>query len=196
MACPTTKDRIIAAAMDITQAKGARHLTIDAVTLKSGLSKGGVLYHFPTKTALLEGLISQTVQHSRTQIETYRSAIADAPNPTLRAFVQWLVAILDQKQSLPTALLAASAENPELLEPVREKFADLWQRIRDEATDLPTVQVIWCALNGVHYLEMFQLAPDGTAQLRNCLTQIATMISNLPQTPPQNPPQEAPSDAV
>jgi len=181
MADTSTKDRIIAAAMDITQAKGARHLTIDAVTVKSGLSKGGVLYHFPSKTALLEGLISQTVLQFRAQIQSYRSALADAPNPTLRALVQWLTAILDQKQSLPTALLAARAEDSELLKPVRDEFDDLWQMIRAEATDLTTVQVIWCALSGIHYLEMFQLAPDGTPQLRDCLAQIALMISNLPE---------------
>jgi len=105
----------------------------------------------------------------------------DVPNPTLRALVQWLASMLDQKQSLPTALLAASAEDPELLNPVRDEFGNLWQMIRAEATDLPTVQIMWCALNGIHYLEMFELAPDGTPQLRDCLAQIASMISDLPE---------------
>jgi len=177
----TTKDRIIAAAMDITQAKGARHLTIDAVTVKTGLSKGGVLYHFPSKTALLEGLVKQTVLQFSAQIQAYRCVMVGAPNPTLQALVQWLACMLDQKQSLPTALLAASAEDPELLKPVRAEFDNLWQMIRAEATDLPTVQIMWCALNGVHYLEMFQLAPDGTRQLRDCLAHIASMISDLPE---------------
>ncbi len=181
MASITTKDRIIAAAMDITQAKGARHLTIDAVTVKTGLSKGGVLYHFPSKTALLEWLVKRTVLQFGTQIRTYRSAMVDAPNPTLQALVQWLACMLEQKQSLPIALLAASAEDPELLNPVRDEFDNLWQMIRAEATDLPTVQIMWCALSGVHYLEMFQLAPGGKRQLRDCLARIASMISDLPE---------------
>ncbi len=181
MVATSTKDRIIAAAMDITQTKGARHLTIDAVTVKSGLSKGGVLYHFPSKAALLDGLINQAVLQFRAQIQSYRDNLAGAPNPTLQALVQWLTAILDQKQSLPTALLAASAEDPELLKPVRDAFDDLWRMIQAEATDQSTVLVIWCALSGIHYLEMFRLAPDGTAQLRECLTQITSMLKYLPE---------------
>jgi len=181
MAGGTTKDRIIAAAMDITQAKGARHLTIDAVTVETGLSKGGVLYHFPSKMALLEGLVKQTVLQFDTEIRCYRSKMVDAPNPTLQALGQWLTSMLEQKESLSMALLAAGAENPELLNPVRCEFDNLWQMIRAEATDLPTVQVIWCAFSGAHYLKMFQLAPGGKPQLRDCLAQIALMISDLPK---------------
>ena len=38
---------------------GARALTLDAVAAEAGVSKGGVLYHFATKRALIDGLIAR-----------------------------------------------------------------------------------------------------------------------------------------
>ena len=38
---------------------GAQKLTLDAVAAESGVSKGGVLYHFATKRALVDGLLER-----------------------------------------------------------------------------------------------------------------------------------------
>ena len=38
---------------------GAQRLTLDAVAAESGVSKGGVLYHFATKRALVDGLLER-----------------------------------------------------------------------------------------------------------------------------------------
>ena len=40
---------MIQAAYRVVELRGATSLTIDAVAAESGLSKGGVLYHFPNK---------------------------------------------------------------------------------------------------------------------------------------------------
>ena len=37
------------------------HLSLDAVARRAGLSKGGLLYTFPTKAKLLEALVEQHV---------------------------------------------------------------------------------------------------------------------------------------
>jgi len=174
-----TKDRIIAAAMSITSCKGARHLTIDAVTSETGLSKGGVLYHFPSKTALLEGLVSHTIRQVRLRLDHHLATLANTSNPTLRATVMLLTDVLEGTLSLPVALLAASAENPDLLLPVREEFRLIWARIQSETGDVASAFVIWSALEGLHYMNMFDLAPEGKTQLQQCLTQLTAMITKL-----------------
>ena len=50
-------DTIIDAAEVVVAEVGAAHMTLDAVAGKAGISKGGLLYHFPTKEALLEAMI-------------------------------------------------------------------------------------------------------------------------------------------
>lgn len=176
----STKDRIIHAAMDITHNEGARHLIIDAVTVKTGLSKGGALYHFPSKNALLEGLALHTLARVREQIDARVSRSQDRPNATLHALSGLLGDVLDDALTLPVALLAASAENPERLKPVRAEFQGIWQAIRSETTNEPRAMVIWCAIGGMHFLNMFSLTPGGKAQLTQCLTELKAMIDALP----------------
>ena len=62
MTINTTQQSIIAAARRIVQRDGVAHLTIEALAREAGLSKGGVLYHFPTKDSLIEGMITSFLE--------------------------------------------------------------------------------------------------------------------------------------
>lgn len=177
----TTKDRILAAAIAVTSREGARHLTIDAVTVKSGLSKGGVLYHFPSKAALLEGLIAHVLSQMRTRLEHHRTAIIDHPCPTLGAMIRVFRDVLDGTLSLPVALLAAGAENPALLDPARAEYDRLWQVMRSETGDEIQAFLLWSALEGLYHFDVFDLAPNGQEQLRTCLNRLEKMVSELPR---------------
>ncbi len=83
----TTQQSIIAAARRIVQRDGVAHLTIEAVAREAGFSKGGVLYHFPTKETLIEGMI-----HSF--LEEFEHDLASAliqeqgPGRWLRAYIR------------------------------------------------------------------------------------------------------------
>lgn len=45
---------ILQVACRLVRKLGASHLTLDAVAKEAGVSKGGLLYHFPTKEALIQ----------------------------------------------------------------------------------------------------------------------------------------------
>jgi len=66
MAYRNSKRSVIleAAARRVAQS-GAAHLTIDAVAKEAGISKGGLLYHFPSKEALLVGMLEQLLASAR-----------------------------------------------------------------------------------------------------------------------------------
>lgn len=179
-AAKTTKERIVEAAMHIARTKGAGHLTIDAVTVQSGLSKGGVLYHFPSKKALLEGLVAYMVSTVGAHLDAHYQRCQDGPNPTLHALAGLLGDILEDRLSVPVALLAAGAEDPELLEPARVKFNKTWWNIESETADVPRALVIWSAIEGVHYMDLLGMAPEGRPLLRKCLAQLEIMIEELP----------------
>lgn len=177
----TTKECIIKAAMSIARIKGARHLTIDAVTIKAKLSKGGVLYHFPSKNALLIGLVAHMISTMRGRLDAHRKHFESGPNPTLHALTAILEDILEDRLSVPIALLAAGAEDPELLEPARTEINNIWQSIKSETTDVPHALVIWSALEGLHYMDLLGIAPEGRALSRQCLNQLKIMIKDLPE---------------
>ena len=61
------RDRIITAALELAHRDGFDALTFDTLAEHVGLSRGGVIYHFRTKTELLEGIAAAFLERWRTQ---------------------------------------------------------------------------------------------------------------------------------
>ncbi|NGN43136.1 helix-turn-helix transcriptional regulator [Mesorhizobium sp. CGMCC 1.15528] len=60
-AARNSRGGILSVAETILAESGGSALTIDAVAKAAGLSKGGVLYHFPSKASLIEALIDRSI---------------------------------------------------------------------------------------------------------------------------------------
>lgn len=58
MSRPSGKEQIVHAAMRVADAGGMTAVTIDAVAAEAQITKGGLLYHFPNRAALLLGIHS------------------------------------------------------------------------------------------------------------------------------------------
>lgn len=81
---PSSRDRILDASERLVAQTGASHLTLDAVAQSAGVSKGGLLYHFPTKEALLEGMVERHIGAvERRMAELQSSSDGRAANPVL-----------------------------------------------------------------------------------------------------------------
>ena len=59
MSAPDTKTRILTAAEQVVLERGVPALTLDAVAEAAGLSKGGLIYHFESKEALIRAMIAR-----------------------------------------------------------------------------------------------------------------------------------------
>ena len=54
---PKARAAILAAARRIVATRGAGHLTFESLSEESGVTRGGITYHFPSKESLLKGLV-------------------------------------------------------------------------------------------------------------------------------------------
>ena len=72
----STRDRILDAFTGLLIDQGERAATLENVAVEAGLSKGGLLYHFGTKDALVQGLLTRLGDLVATDIEQIRSAPA------------------------------------------------------------------------------------------------------------------------
>lgn len=54
---PAARDKVLDAFARILVTQGERAATFDAVAAEAGVSKGGLLYHFASKQALVDGLL-------------------------------------------------------------------------------------------------------------------------------------------
>ena len=112
-----TRARILGAAEDLSCEVGPAHLSIEAVAARAGVSKGGLLYHFPTKQALLRALVSEHVDGLRRAMAA-RGCCGELPLAQARAYLGVMRDKLDAAGARP-GLFAAIAEDPEFIAPLR-----------------------------------------------------------------------------
>lgn len=162
-----SKPAILAAAATIVAQKGASNLTLDAVAAEANLSKGGLLYHFPNKAALLEGMLEHLIE---TMIE--RSAEHKARNEGKDGLALQAHILIEQSQ--PTeeraqgmAILAAAAEQPELLAKAKEHLLSIAKEVTAEADNQALALVLFFATEGLRFMDMLQLMPLTTNQRKN-----------------------------
>jgi AcrR family transcriptional regulator len=69
-----TRDRLVDAFAEIVVGSGARSATLEAVAAAAGVSKGGLLYHFGSKDALVDGLLERLRKLAAEDLEQMRTA--------------------------------------------------------------------------------------------------------------------------
>ncbi len=105
-----TRDRILQAARELVLEEGASRLTLDAVVVRAGLSKGAFLYHFKTKRDLFVTLIDEMIRAFDAVQANHERRFAGDPDPWLSSQVEAMPD--DEMQKMGAALLAAAAEDP------------------------------------------------------------------------------------
>lgn len=70
---PKARLRVLDAAERIVKARGAANLTYDELVQESGVSRGGITYHFPTKDDLLRALIARDLEQKRASMPACRT---------------------------------------------------------------------------------------------------------------------------
>lgn len=70
----SSRDRILDAYEDVLAVEGERYATLDTVAAKAGVSKGGLLYHFPSKDRLAGALCDRLLELAADDVEKMRAA--------------------------------------------------------------------------------------------------------------------------
>jgi AcrR family transcriptional regulator len=154
-----TRQHILEAANQIVQREGAAHLTIDAVAREAGLSKGGVLYHFPSKNALVEGMITLLCEGFESDLAQALTREKAGSGQWLRAYIRASTQTTQEENDATTGLLAAVATKPHLLDPIRRDFARWQEQAEHDGLSPALATVLRLAVDGLWFAELFGLAP-------------------------------------
>jgi AcrR family transcriptional regulator len=111
---PSNRDRVLDAATKVALRDGPGSVTIDAVVAESGLSRGGVLYHFPSKDALLQAMVDQDIDEVR-EVTGLEGAATSARRADQRAQAYFAACTEWAPERGHVALAVALANNPQLL---------------------------------------------------------------------------------
>lgn len=151
-----TRDLIVEAASQLVIAQGSTHLTLEAVAKQAGVSKGGLLYHFASKDALVQGMVQHLLDGFTAKITAHHRG-DPAAGGWLRGYLHATFDDSEDDHLYSGALLAAIGTNPDLLDPVRAAYAEWQKRIEDAGLDPVLATLIRLAIDGLWYAELFNI---------------------------------------
>jgi AcrR family transcriptional regulator len=173
-------EAILDAAENIALESGALHLTLDAAAERAGVSKGGLLYHFPTKEALIEAMIHRMHERFDKDLEKAREKFRNDPSAELKAFVHAFQTEDARMKRLCASLLAAAANNPKLLGPAREFNAKCFRELKLNGISFARAMVIVLAAHGFWMLDVLEVAPFNPAEVQSIFQEMLDLAEPSP----------------
>ncbi|MFI1016655.1 TetR/AcrR family transcriptional regulator [Streptomyces sp. NPDC020965] len=167
------RDRLLDSVERLLVKGGLDAVRLDAVAAGAGVSKGGLLHHFPSKRCLVEGVVQRLVDRF--------DAVLPTPGAPPGAYTRaWLDATIpltspagdrSGQDETPAALLAA-ASGPEVLDVMRGHYRR-WQEQLDADGLAPGVAtLVRMAVDGWWTARLLGLAPphdEAHVQLRRLI---------------------------
>jgi AcrR family transcriptional regulator len=159
-----TRDRILTAAEDVVLNEGVARLTLEKAATTAGVSKSGVLYHFPSRSALVSAMVGRLTERIEKQLAAQRTADPGERGAYARAYINDAFASADDEQTrrgqrLGAAVLAAMASEPDLLAPLREAFARWQAKIEIDTSNPIRGTILRLAADGLWVSELLGFAP-------------------------------------
>lgn len=160
MTSPSTRDKIVDAAMSIVRDRGVTKLTLDEAAKVAGLSKGGVLYHFKSKDDLVRGMIERLLNQMDAEDLAHYQQEPEGPYRWLRASIRTAFNPDGPAcDSVGGALLAAITVNPELMTSIQAKYAEWVERSLSDSPNPQLAMLVSMALDGHYFERMMGLKP-------------------------------------
>jgi AcrR family transcriptional regulator len=156
-----TRNVILDAAETVVATMGVANLTFEEVARVANISKGGVLYHFPSKEALTEAMIERFIGRFDTAVAEAAESDSTSIGRSIRAYVRATMGeppltgeLFDRANG---AITVALANYPERLEPVRQQSARSQEMIEDGTLDPIFATIVRLAIDGMWLAENFNL---------------------------------------
>lgn len=159
---PDARTRVLDAAETLVRGFGVASLTLEAAARAAGVSKGGLLYHFASKEALLVALMSRIAAAIEAD---FRAAVARqpaGPGQVARAMLAFAFGVpgdiaADHVDRAAAVFLAAHHHDPALLAPVREVIGRMRDGVAGDGLPEGHGMAIMAAVDGLMLARLFGL---------------------------------------
>lgn len=174
-----TRDRILDALENLLLEKGMSQVTLENVAASAGVSKGGLLYHFKSKDALLAGLVrrlSERAEHQLDAAVAKGTPVAEwylqTPNPGNAADALELALF----RSMVAAMRTIDAKSGPEADEVQQALSDMmdsWSEGLDKDIDDPVrADIIRLVGDGVYLRALLGLPQVAPARYRKVVDRL------------------------
>lgn len=175
-----SRELILQAAEEIVARRGPAHLTLETAANEAKVSKGGLFYHFRSKEALLEAMILRSMElllSEQTKVEESRTV---ERNGKMKANIIGTLRHLEGQRPVLTAVVAAIANDPKLVEPMRDSIRKQFQDLSQELTlQTEDVAILFLASQGLLLMELLNLSFLTPSQIRKVTQRMLQMVDEL-----------------
>lgn len=147
-----TRRKILEAAAEMIGRHGTT-VPVSDIAKHAGVSKGGLLYHFPSKEALLVGLATELMTAFREEVQQLAAAEPEGtPGRLMRAYIRASFVETDNPQVLQDfiSLAANLMFDPEIEESAKKDAAKWRTELNQDGLDPATVRLLISATDGAN----------------------------------------------
>ncbi|MGB3536673.1 MAG: TetR family transcriptional regulator [Mesorhizobium sp.] len=170
-----SREKILAAAADVAREAGPGSLSLDAIALRAGVSKGGLLYNFPTKAKLMQGLVERYLSEFEQALEAARAA-STGDESLLGIYIRLAAKECEETKPSASWIFSAIAEDPDFLAPIKAFRRQLFQRLKAQTPDTKALLICYLAIEGLRSMNLFDsdiLSPQERETLVASLLSVA-----------------------
>lgn len=153
----SNRDALLDVLESIISEGSVHDVTLDGVAARAGITKGGLIYHFKSKEALLHAL----VERMRAKVDAYCVDPKAEPRSAIKKFliarINYAFTMGAQEKKIMANLLAAASTYPSLLVPVKGMYDSRSGDLAQVAESAGLALSVWTALDGFVMLEMLNI---------------------------------------
>jgi AcrR family transcriptional regulator len=175
-----TRRRLLAAAEELSCESGPGRISLEAVAARAGVSKGGLLYHFPTKHELLRALVAEHVEEIRQAMDGVAPGARASGDPLkiARAYLDVTHRELSEACPPPAGVFAAIAEDPEFIAPLRVFRAELLGAFR-QCPNPVRATIVFLACQGLVHERLTDPGATDPASLDSLFAELHRMLEGI-----------------
>jgi len=172
-----TRANVLDAAFRLAHRDGIAAVTLEAVASEAGISKGGLLYHFPSKDALIRGMVDSLREEFEAAAQRAADADPEIRGRTARAYLSACTDADASQSKRWVALIGALVQQPDLLEPWRDLIAPAPAADRAEGTDVVAASIVRLAADGLWLADVLGTQPFRPGMRRRVIERLRAMVS-------------------
>lgn len=174
-------DLLLDAAEKVVVQRGIANMTLEAVAAEAGMSKGGLLHHFHTKDRLIEAMVQRHALGWRNCYGEAYANVPEGPGRMARGLLQRCLTDAqcwtEQLRRSTSAVFAALAQNPTLIEPMRTAYADLHQRLLEDGLPPGVADAVVTAIDGLWLYWVLGLVPVNQERMDRLRQGLQTLLA-------------------
>lgn len=165
-----TRQAILDAYAEEIAGKGVRRVTLESVAARAGVSKGGLLYHFPSKRSLTDGLAQRLRDYTDANLARAQHS------GTARAFLETSVPDPHEAQQYWAVITAVKADPEGVSDEARAilaaVFEDWSERLQAEVADPVLADIIRLVGDGLYLATVTGLPVPGPTRVRQVVDRL------------------------